>query len=699
MTLPRRLPADGQQTPVRAALGQDVAGDNQPLARMRYAQWASDPGFCYAWVEYYRGPYPVPDAEAHTRALRAAGYLTGAYANLVHTARASADPLSANSSAGGGAADQCAAFLARVLPGDSLPDMLDVEQAGVDEADVRAWCLHHDLHSARRLVIYTGYGAWERIIPSWARGWYAKYKLVIASYPFDSPGEDQPMDAASVALRSNPPAHAAPLIPEPWTWADVLSWQHTGHGSLPGYDSFLDLHVAGPAWEEPMPIQRLIQPRGKLHAMTAEEPFESIPILDKLRANGVTVAGELAIENPGLAHDAELRGVLFAAARCMHPDGNIQGLQNIADWSADYFQSAVASCVQLPFDRSNPEERAHIDAWVPGINEACPNDPDQSGAPPTGRKPYPRGWAAYGRFCKALCEEADRRSREFGPGGLRLFLPGLAQGTPEFSEMEAFAGTGVFDTMYDVDAVFNVHEGPYPWETWPQPSRPPGYGDVIPGAPYCPPHAGSGTGRVLYWYHFFGVRCKFAVGECYDGLDSHALVAARLARMNAMDNAVYRRTPYCLAVHYFLMTRNPKSQWADRDFTDVFASDQMLQELRAAQGEPNPIGDDMPYYTDAQVNQIQAHVDGIKSILAQPSAAWWETWPAGVYDPPRPLPDPTGPIAMRDAAGVPLAGVKPRQNSMDAFERNGDLFRVLGAPLVAGGALWWVKAEELPAPA
>lgn len=52
--------------------GIDMAGDNQPLARMRYPSWAIDPGMSYAWVEYFRGSYPVPDAEAHTRALRAA---------------------------------------------------------------------------------------------------------------------------------------------------------------------------------------------------------------------------------------------------------------------------------------------------------------------------------------------------------------------------------------------------------------------------------------------------------------------------------------------------------------------------------------------------------------------------------------------------------------------------------------------------
>lgn len=77
-------------------------------------------------------------------------------------------------------------------------------------------------------------------------------------------------------------------------------------------------------------------------------------------------------------------------------------------------------------------------------------------------------------------------------------------------------------------------------------------------------------------------------------------------------------------------------------------------------------------------------------------APWWESWPSGVFA-ARALPTPVADVIMRDATGSPFLPTILRKNAMSAFERRGDLFRVID--VVIGGRLWWVRASELPAPA
>lgn len=214
------------------ARGQDVAGDNQPIAKMRYGEWAAL-GFCFGWAQVRRGSRTILDSHAHRAAMRAAGYLTGPYMALYY------DPVEAMK-----------ALIGERHPDDRLPNMLDAEFFGLTEPVLRAAVDYHAANSPVGLILYTGYPWWMSHVPAAAQPRYSGIDTVIASYPLDAPpvrGADgllhdiQPMDSASVARRSSvPPADRHPHIPpylSPW------SWQHTGHGSLPGYDGFLDLHV------------------------------------------------------------------------------------------------------------------------------------------------------------------------------------------------------------------------------------------------------------------------------------------------------------------------------------------------------------------------------------------------------------------------------------------------------------------------
>lgn len=194
---------------------------------MRYSAWAAL-GFCYGFYEVSIGLRQILWAPEHRVGMRSAGYLTAPYQALSEI---------------GNPVDQCRLLLGKRGADDELPNMLDVERVAVTEPRLRAWCDYYDDHTERELLIYTGAPWWLGHIAQGARARYSHYGLMIAGYPFDAPaGTPQPMDPASVALRSNPPVGRRPAIPPPWL--TEWSWQHTGHGRLPGYGNDLDLQVS-----------------------------------------------------------------------------------------------------------------------------------------------------------------------------------------------------------------------------------------------------------------------------------------------------------------------------------------------------------------------------------------------------------------------------------------------------------------------
>jgi len=213
----------------------DVSG-YQPPQLMRWWEWGIP-----------RGQYRIAlgrrlDAYGtlHRANMRAAGMKTGSYAVPVEYA-----PI----------ADQAWFWVDNTPDDDENDDWVDAERPLLAEWMLRSYCDSYDLHSNRqRLAIYTGGPWWNEHVPAWARPRYARYKLIIASYPFDTPaGRPVPMDAASVALRSTPPTSRRPSCPTPWFVED--GWQHTGMGSLAGYAGFLDLGIyrVNPGAPAPLP--------------------------------------------------------------------------------------------------------------------------------------------------------------------------------------------------------------------------------------------------------------------------------------------------------------------------------------------------------------------------------------------------------------------------------------------------------------
>lgn len=221
----------------------DLSSWNTPTAA-NLAAWRSL-GFSAAVARLSIGGLLDTRYLAHRSNLRAAGYLTGAYAALHESADMAA---------------QCRLFIRHLPADDDLPAWADVERDGLTAAMVAEWFDTWEAEAdGRELWVYTGKPTWERIVPASQRARYAGYKLVIAAYPFDSLGM-QPLDPMSVALRSTPPTDRPPALPAPWTAYQV--WQHTGAGSLPGYSGFLDMSVGElPASESETPMQYLLTVR------------------------------------------------------------------------------------------------------------------------------------------------------------------------------------------------------------------------------------------------------------------------------------------------------------------------------------------------------------------------------------------------------------------------------------------------------
>lgn len=90
-----------------------------------------------------------------------------------------------------------------------------------------------------------------------------------------------------------------------------------------------------------------------------------------------------------------------------------------------------------------------------------------------------------------------------------------------------------------------------------------------------------------------------------------------------------------------------------------------------------------------------AQVDAIVPDDAPPAASnWWERLPAGVFTAPVAYPVQPKAYGIFNQSGGSLGFT--RTNSGSIFERQGDLLRVLSAPI--NGQIWWVRAEELTAP-
>lgn len=391
----------------------------------------------------------------------------------------------------------------------------------------------------------------------------------------------------------------------PYAWnkgANHALHQYTDKYPLPGLAKPCDMSIIGPTWPYGSPPMSTILP-GAGHGFHGEASNQIIPIIERGLTLGIHYKVFNSVHNPGRLRDAWDRDHnILTISRFKQPHTALgerwENGQDMEVWSQDEHLAAARSSIQLLFDNTNAWERGGIKLYTPGINEV-----NLTG--------WAADWTCIGQHMHLLIDEAERREQEFG-FPIRLGIPGIAQGKPEYHQMRQMIATGIFDRMATRGDRFTVHAGRYRWETSPEI---PGLGVVIPGAPSCPPYGGSGDGRVNYFYAM-GIRCRFVLTEAYDGLDEMVEPAIRTPRMKQTDD-LYRHNPYYDGICWYECVDNKDSPWEDTDFTPTFRSNVFEKEMQAqalvANPTPGPAPvpeDPMPYYTDSQVASLRGLFNG-----------------------------------------------------------------------------------------
>lgn len=511
-------------------LGVDLAHWQDP-AETPYAAWVAG-GLSVICVQLTHGTAPEKHAVEHLAGAVAAHVpCIGGYAFLKP----------------GNAAAQAGAFITQLTPACTFA-ALDVEaepgQPPPSAGDVLVWVAV--FADRLPLLLYGNYSALVAILNA-----HPELKRYGIWWPQYAPKPTPPKD-----LR-------------------IVGWQKLGSapgyiGHLPPYPKPIDITD----WYEWPSGASMTLPPGAGHGFHGEQTNQIIPLIKRGLQLGIHYKLLNSVHNPGRCRDAfDLDPGITTVSRFKFPHTD-QGErwengQDVEFWTAAEHLACARAQIQLIFDNTNPWERAGIKFYTPGINE-WNLDGDLA------------NWHAVGDHLHLMMDEAEKRSAEFGQT-IRLAVPGISQGKPQYWQMQQMIATGCFDRMAARGDLFTVHAGRYRWQTEP---GIPGLGDVIPQAPECPPYGGSGDGRVNYFYAL-GVKCDFAISEAYDGLSSASAPAERLARMKQVDD-LYRHNPHYRGTAWYEFVDNDDSAWRDTDFTTTFKSNVFEAEMIRESHVANP---------------------------------------------------------------------------------------------------------------
>lgn len=105
--------------------------------------------------------------------------------------------------------------------------------AGVD-AKVKAWLDRVEQNTGMKPIIYTAPAVWNLQFPT-PPTWIVDYKLWIANYPNDISTVKNQWDLSGYAYQK-------PKLPVGWTYDQVMMWQFTTTGVIPGFGGGVDLN-------------------------------------------------------------------------------------------------------------------------------------------------------------------------------------------------------------------------------------------------------------------------------------------------------------------------------------------------------------------------------------------------------------------------------------------------------------------------
>jgi hypothetical protein len=222
---------------------------------------------------------------------------------------------------------------------------------------------------------------------------------------------------------------------------------------------------------------------------------------------------------------------------------DLEGCPNVENPDTDLDEMANA-LLSLILNRLTADARLRgtVDYWE------IANEPDPPGA---------YGYQRLAELMIKTMEEAERY-------GLKLALFSLNAGTPEWDEMKAMVGTGVFARAKEGGHILALHEGTFvtndPREGW---------GQTIPDAPEVD-GAGNLNFRYRYLYHLLKKRDQvipLVVSEWYCGDEASAST-------QTLVNAVKWYESEASEDYYFWgtlpFTLGPTGQWQHTDYERVY---------------------------------------------------------------------------------------------------------------------------------
>lgn len=262
----------------------------------------------------------------------------------------------------------------------------------------------------------------------------------------------------------------------------------------------------------------------------------------------------------------------WTMARAIAVTDGMGGVEDISDEEVEVWADWVLEPL-YEFAILNPDFEEWVDIWEL-INEANPNGD--------------RGWLMLGKVMRRC---AERIAEDFPD--LKVGIASANMGTPEYSQMVAFAESGVFELD---NVVLCLHEGvPQPddpvnkWHS--SESDDPDAG-LIPGAPSVPEHAGALYGRVVYWHLILGDENMppVVISEAYlHAYGDHEEVRRRVEWVDEL----YSNLWYVVA--FLPFTYAPTERWEKQDYTPSY--DELLKHVVSVadrENAPLPDGKEEP---------------------------------------------------------------------------------------------------------
>lgn len=278
-----------------------------------------------------------------------------------------------------------------------------------------------------------------------------------------------------------------------------------------------------------------------LHSVTGHKVMDLVGKAKARGARWVMVKGL----GGGLAVAVKAIDEAILTLTRFHADGTDQA-GGVETWSLQTMAENARLLVASALGRLSKEERDASD-WIEILNEADPPGVD--------------GWLAFGLYCREIIKAANAV-------GLKVAIPAINYGTPEWDEMVAFVGADLFRLMAEGGHILTVHEGVEPFS-----DDPLGFGR-IPGAP-----AVSGAGPTSYRYRYLAHAAKLSgqpmpfivVSEFYAGAGYKPERQAEQWQRHAVYDREIAKDWYVLAALGFTVDPFEGTVWELQDYTPLYS--------------------------------------------------------------------------------------------------------------------------------